>query len=309
MSVAPAKYEQLIQNLRSDLRPQREWGEGRGIFMVIGHFVVGIAAGTWLFALYYGSVVGLGLAWVLGALGGVAHLINLGHPQRFWRMVSQFRSSWISRGFFGLSCFLAGGFVYLAGLLWPGALWAPGSIIGLSAYVLSIVGMLIMMGYMGFVYSASKAIPFWNSPLHPALYVTYALRGGVAGLLLVHAFGAQSGATFNELVLLWLGITGLVVLFFALEVHGAWTGGNEAARRSVHDLFAGRMAVYFYGGTLLLGLLLPAWLAWAGLSGPLSLRAMAILGLASAVGDFFMKYSTIRAGVYLPIWTALAPQR
>lgn len=34
-----------------------------------------------------------------------------------------------------------------------------------------------------------------------------------------------------------------------------------------------------------------------------------LLGLASAVGDFFMKYSTIRAGIYLPIWTSLAPQR
>ena len=308
MSDPRQRYEQLIQNLRSDLRPQREWGEGRGIFMVVGHFVVGIAAGMWLFALFYGSVAGLVLAWVLGALGGVAHLINLGHPLRFWRMVSQYRTSWISRGFFGLSCFLAGGFVYLVGLLWPGAAWGADSLIGASGNVLAIVGMLILMGYMGFVYSASKAIPFWNSPLHPALYLAYALRGGVAGLLLVHALGGHSSATFNELMLLWVGITAAVVLFFALEVHGAWTGGNEAARRSVHDLFAGRVAGYFYGGTLLLGLVVPAWLAWAGLSGPLSLQAMAILGLASAVGDFFMKYSTIRAGVYLPIWTRLRPQ-
>jgi len=33
------------------------------------------------------------------------------------------------------------------------------------------------------------------------------------------------------------------------------------------------------------------------------------VALASAFGDFFMKYSTIRAGVYLPVWTRLAPQR
>jgi hypothetical protein len=36
---------------------------------------------------------------------------------------------------------------------------------------------------------------------------------------------------------------------------------------------------------------------------------MVVLALASAFGDFFMKYSTIRAGVYLPVWTSLAPQR
>ena len=104
-------------------------------------------------------------------------------------------------------------------------------------------------------------------------------------------------------------ITALVILFFGLEVHGALTGGNAAAQRSVHELFAGSVAIYFYGGTLLLGLAIPAWLVWTGLAGPLSLAAMVVLALASAFGDFFMKYSTIRAGVYLPVWTRLAPQR
>ena len=46
-----AKYERLIQDLRADFRPQREWGEGRGLFLVIGHFLVGVAAGAWLFGL------------------------------------------------------------------------------------------------------------------------------------------------------------------------------------------------------------------------------------------------------------------
>ena len=54
MSATQAKYERLLQDLRADLRPQRARGEGRGIFMVLGHFVVGVAAGVWLFALLYG---------------------------------------------------------------------------------------------------------------------------------------------------------------------------------------------------------------------------------------------------------------
>jgi len=308
MSATQAKYERLLQDLRADLRPQRAWGEGRGIFMVLGHFVVGIAAGAWLFSLYYESRAGLATAFVLGLLGGLAHLVNLARPKRFWRMVAQLRSSWISRGFLGLSFFLAGAFLYLVPQFVPEAPWGNGSFLAASGYGLALLGMLILMGYMGFVYSASKAIPFWNSPLHPALYVAYALRGGVVALLLVQAFGAGSLAGFSELLLWWTGITAVVIVLFALEVHGALSGGNEAARRSVRELFAGRVAVYFYGGTLALGLALPAWLVWAGLSGPLSLQAMALLGLASAVGDFFMKYSTIRAGVYLPVWTRVAPQ-
>lgn len=303
MEQARVKYQQLIRDLRTDLRPQREWCEGRGIFLVTGHFVVGVAGGTWLFSLLYGSRLGLTLALLSGGLGGVLHLANLGHPLRAWKMGFQFRSSWTSRGFFGLNLFLAGGFLYLLPQWLPATAWGVDSAISRVGQVMSIVGMVTIIGYMGFVYTASKAIPFWNSPLHPALYIAYALRGGIAGLLLAQAVSGQWLASQNELLLLWSGITAIVILFFGLEVHGALTGGNAAARQSVSELFAGSVAIYFYGGTLLMGLLVPAWLVWAGLSGPAPVGAMALLGIASIVGDFFMKYSIIRAGVYLPLCT------
>jgi len=309
METTRAKYEQLIGDLRTELRPQREWSQGRGIFMVIGHFVVGVAGGTWLFSLLYGNRMGLTFAFVLGALGGVLHLLNLGHPGRAWKMVLQFRRSWVSRGFLGLSLFLAGGFLYLVPMWMPGAPWGGDSVLALIGKVVSILGMVTIIGYMGFVYTASKGIPFWNSPLHPALYIGYALRGGIAGLLLAQLADGAWLANLNILLLLWTGITAIVALFFGLEIHGALNSGNAAARRSVHELFAGSVAIYFYGGILLLGVLVPASLVWAGLSGPVSAGAMITLALASAVGDFYMKYSTIRAGVYLPVWTSFAPQR
>jgi formate-dependent nitrite reductase membrane component NrfD len=307
MQATRAKYDQLIQDLRTDLRPQREWCEGRGIFMVIGHFVVGVAGGTWLFSLLYDVRMGLALAFVLAGLGGLLHLANLGRPARALKMIFRFRRSWISRGFFGLGVFLIGAFFYLVPRFLPGVFWATDSAIAGIGNVLAIVGMLTMIGYMGFVYTASKGIPFWNSPLHPALYVAYGFRGGIAGLLLTLALSGQDFPAITQLLVLWIGITATVIVFFGLEVHGALTCGNAAARQSVHELFAGRVAMNFYGGTLLLGLAIPAWVAWFGLTGPLSLGAMALLALASAFGDFFMKYSTIRAGVYLPVWTRLAP--
>ncbi len=309
MEQTRAKYDQLIQDLRSDLRPQREWCEGRGIFMVIGHFVVGVAGGTWLFSLWYGNRAGLALAFVLAGLGGLLHLANLGHPARAWKMMLQFRRSWISRGFFGLAFFLAGAFLYLVPVFLPGLLWSADSVPARIGNVLAILGMLTMIGYMGFVYTASKGVPFWNSPLHPALYVAYALRGGIAGLLLALVLGGQDFPPIANLLLSWTAITAIVILFFGLEIHGALTSGNAAAQRSVHELFAGRVALTFYGGTLALGLVVPAAIVWAGLNGPLSMQAMGVLALASAFGDFFMKYATIRAGVYLPVWARLSPQR
>jgi formate-dependent nitrite reductase membrane component NrfD len=145
-------------------------------------------------------------------------------------------------------------------------------------------------------------VPFWSSPLHPVLYVAYALRGGIAGLLLVQSLSGAWHASLRELLMLWIGVTAATALLFALEMHGALSGASEAARRSARALLAG---LPFYGGTLLLGIAIPAWIVAAGLTGPLPAGAALVLAATSALGDFFVKYSTIRAGVHLPVRASL----
>ena len=300
MTEISAKYEQLIEDLRRDYRPQREWGEGRGVFLVIGHFLVGVAAGAWLFGIIFNYVPGLVAGFLLAGGGGIAHLAFLGRPERFWRMVRHVRTAWISRGFVGLTLFLVGGVLYLPPLVLTGWPWAADSMLGYLGWGMAAFGMVVLIVYMGFVYTASKGVPFWNSPLHPVLYMAYALRGGIAAVLVTMAlFNAPSvGAT--NLVTIWIAVTGVVIVLFALEIQGALTGGNPAARRSVREMLAGRMAVYFYGGTLLIGLVVPLALL-SGHIAPLSVGILAAIGLFSALGDFFMKYTTIRAGIYLPL--------
>jgi formate-dependent nitrite reductase membrane component NrfD len=162
-------------------------------------------------------------------------------------------------------------------------------------------GMVMLIGYMGFVYTASKGIPFWNSTLHPVLYMAYALRGGAAALLVEMALlGAPDSDAPAVLLKIWISVTALVILLFTLEIQGALTSGNAAARRSVVEMFAGRVAISFYGGTLLVGLIVPLILV-SGALAPLSVALVAAIGLLSALGDFFMKFATIRAGVYLPL--------
>ncbi len=287
------RYDQLIADLRSDYRPQREWGEGRGVLMVVGHFLVGVAGGTWVLASFFDVTAGLVIAWLLGALGALAHLMFLGRPERALKMVRHVRTSWISRGFVGLALLLAGGAVYLAeialGSQAPVIAWVGNAIAGLGA--------VIVIGYMGFCYTASKAVPFWHSPLHPAIYIAYAARGGIAVLMVIAAVGGA--ATGDSLLQLWVGCTALVALFLALEIHGALTSGNIAARWSARDMLAGRLSAIFYGGTLTLGLIVPLLLL--GTTPVRSPVVMALIGLASVAGDFFMKLSTVRAGVYLPL--------
>lgn len=301
MTDISAKYERLIQDLRQDFRPQREWGEGRGVFLVVGHFLVGVAAGAWLFGLIFSYLPGLIAGLVLAGAGGIAHLGFLGRPERFWKMARHVRTSWIARGFIGLSLFLTGAALYLAPLVWPDWLWGASSALGWAAWAMAAAGMVTLIGYMGFVYTASKGIPFWNSTLHPVLYMAYALRGGAAALLVEMALlGAPDSEVVATLLTIWIAVTAAVILLFTLEIQGALTSGNAAARRSVVEMFAGRVAIYFYGGTLLVGLIVPLILV-SGTLAPLSVAVLAAIGLFSVLGDFFMKFATIRAGVYLPL--------
>ncbi len=295
-----ARYDRLIDDLRSEYRPQREWAEGRGLFLVIGHFLVGIAAGTWLMGLLYGVMEALYAAFGLACLGGLAHLAFLGRPERAWKMMIRSASSWIARGFLGLGLFLTGGFLYLAPEMSRAAPWGESSYLAVAGYVLALIGMAILIVYMGFVYTSSKGVPFWNSPLHPALYIAYAGRGGIATLMIVMAAVGRPIETGATLLEVWMTVTVVVAILWLLELQGAATGGNVAAKRSVHELLAGRVALYFYGGILVIGLAVPAVLA-SGIAAPLSQATLVAVGLASVVGDFFMKYSSIRAGVYLPL--------
>ncbi|MBI2539113.1 MAG: polysulfide reductase NrfD [Deltaproteobacteria bacterium] len=298
MAIASGRYEQLIQDLRAEYRPQREWIERQGLFLIVGHFLSGVAAGTWFFSLLFGFIPGLAAAYVLAAVSGLAHLVFLGRPERFWKMWRA-RNSWIARGFIGLTLFMLGGLLYLPPLFHPDAPWSGDSWIAGSGYAVSVAGMVILLLYKGFVYASSKGIPFWTSPILPALYVAYALRGGVATLLLMFAW---SGNTVSPERLgpleLWIGLSAAVMVLFYL---GVMSGADPVARRSVYELVRGRAAVSFYLGTLVVGLVIPIAFGLAGVTGSLSLATLALVALASVVGDFFIKYTIAKAGIYIPL--------
>jgi formate-dependent nitrite reductase membrane component NrfD len=294
------RYEQFLDDLASEFRPQRQWSEGRGVFLIVGHFLVGVAGGAWVYGDILGVPACLVIAYVLAAIGGLAHLFNLARPGRCWRMMVQVRTSWVARGFWGLSLFLVGGLLYIPPLIVADLPWSDATWLAQIGHVLAWAGALVMIGYMGFVYSTSKGIPFWHSPLHPLLYIAYALRGGAATLLILAALFQLPVDPVAGLLQSWVAVTATVVVLWALELHTVTASGDPAARRSVYELFRGRLVTYVYGGILFIGLLVPATLV-SGLVGHLSQATLAAIGLASITGDFFMKYASIKAGVHLSV--------
>ena len=94
--------------------PQREWIEGHGIMVAFAMFFGGISGGLYLSSLYFHSLLGMFIAWLLAMAAGVTDMAHLSKPMRFWRMMSKPGSSWISRGFILIWLFLGAAMIQLA---------------------------------------------------------------------------------------------------------------------------------------------------------------------------------------------------
>jgi len=292
---------QRLTDLNLTYRPQREWIEGRGLLVVAAHFFSGVGAGAWLFSVVLDFDAGLVISIAIMGLAGAAHLAFLGRWRRFWRMAVRPQSSWISRGLWGLAIFLAGAVPYAVPAV-------RDSGFGPVVLAVSLAGMAVVLVYKGFVYAVSRAIPFWRQPLLPVLYMAYGLRGGAAVLLVAGAVATDAfDIDLLEVIKLWVVVSSavLVLLYLALA-----RSAGGAARRSVSELVAGRVSPAFYAGVVFLGLVIPIALGAIGATTGVSRGLLAVIGVSSLVGDFYIKYCVVKAGIYLSVVEELpAPRR
>ncbi len=288
-------FQVRITDLRERFRPQREWAEGRGLLLIVAHFLTGAGAGAWLFAVPFDTSLGLVVSFSLVFLGAFAHLLFLGHPERFWRMAVGFGSSWISRGLVGMSLFFASGLFYLL-LLWMGG---EKTNLGTALLALSLIGALWVVIYKGFVWASSKGIPLWNTPLVPALYMAYALRGGAAVLMMVATLGAGLVSLEPlEVIKLWLAVSTAVLVLIYLEV---MRGSGMTALRSVELILWGRAALPFYLGAVVVGLIIPIVIGVLAYFYDVAHGLIGLVGVFSLIGDLSIIYCIAKAGLYRPL--------
>ena len=295
-------FAKFSEDVGAVFRPQREWVEGRGLYLISAFFFSGVGAGAWIFSTraLFDVPIGLmvGLVMLVVASGG-AHLAFLGHPLRAWRMVARFRTSWVSRGIVGIVFFTGPAVLYLLPAYSSGLPWTQDSPFGRAMMVLSITAALWVAAYKGFVFAAAKGIPFWNSPILPPLFIAYALRGGLAVVLLIAAFGGRvSGLHAVETVKLWTVASGAALVLSYIWV---MSEAGMAARRSVREMLHGRASLAFYLGMLAAGIVVPIVGGSMAFFTELSRAAIALIGACSLVGDFYATYCIAKAGIYVPI--------
>jgi len=156
-------------------------GLGYGLLAFIGVFAsLGLLpADRWL-----GSW-GLGVALAAITFGLLASTFHLGHPERAWRAVTQWRSSWLAReGVLALLTYVPAA---VLGISWVFFEQISDGI-ALAALLVAITS-TITVYCTGMIYASIKAIPAWHQTAVPVNYVLLAaMTGAVWFLALLHIF-------------------------------------------------------------------------------------------------------------------------
>lgn len=192
-------------------------GAGYGLlFLLIGAELLHLLPG--IFWLSFSGYL-LGFLLVIGGL--LSSTFHLGHPERAWRALTQWRSSWLSReGVMAIFTFLPTGLFALHQLFAP-PIAVPGAVaiglIGMAAIAITIY-------CTAMIYASLRPIHAWCNGYVPAGYLLLAL---VSGLLLLNALLAVFGATESSVLILTLVLLAAGLAFKI--AYWRFIGGTKSA--------------------------------------------------------------------------------
>lgn len=133
---------------------------------------------------------------LIGA-GLIASLFHLGNPQRAWRALSQWRSSWLSReGVMAIATFVP--------LTMNAGLSIFANRYDLILGLIGVLGSLVTVYCTSMIYGSLKTVDSWHTGLTPVCFVLFSIAGG---FLLASAF---SGALVLELLAIVFLLTALI---------------------------------------------------------------------------------------------------
>jgi formate-dependent nitrite reductase membrane component NrfD len=277
--------------------PQAEWIERRGILLWLAFFFIELGAGTFFVAAFFGVLPIMLTGWLLCAvIGGGFHLVFLGKPLRFWRILlsSGWKTSWISRGLIFVFLFLVLGLIHMILSQWGN----PSTALLAAANIFAFLTVI----YGGFAMNYINGIPLWNSALLPILYLISGIWGGAEvtlGLTLAGA-GASAGLAAEEWIRLLL--TGFLILIPVYLLSVRYT--SVTGQASVRLIVQGKWSPLFWIGVVIIGMLIPLITVicsfFLGLEAiPAAVFYAAIL--CGLLGDLIVRYLILRCGMYNPL--------
>lgn len=274
---------------------QTEWIDRRGIFLWIAFYAGGLGGGLYLVSLYFNSLWGMFISWlIIAVIKGGAHLIFLGKPTRFWRIIFRPQTSWLARGLIFVLLF-----VVFTAIQLVFSYWLPGTAGEIVFKVLAGIMALAVTVYTGFILNTVKAVPFWNSALLPVLFVLCGILGGFGLSVVIALNGGHVDIMAAETGSRWLLIINALIITIYL-----WAAANRepTGKQSVIEQMRGSVAPIFWIGIVVLGIIIPLAIAFSSYFVVKVESALLVTGVACEVaGGLALRYCVLKAGAYKPL--------
>jgi sulfite dehydrogenase (quinone) subunit SoeC len=177
---------------------------------------------------FYAVGSALSLVFLIGGL--VASFFHLGHPERAWRAIAKWRTSWLSREVLILPAFMGLVFIYgvvhYFGLTHPwftiqGTLPVDASLV--FGFLASVAAFLLFV-CTAMIYASVKFLQEWH---HPLTVANYTLLGIASGFMLAAAFAAYSGVD----LVVFFGAWAVIFTLAGLVTRGASLFRNRTLKR------------------------------------------------------------------------------
>ncbi|MFC1816171.1 DmsC/YnfH family molybdoenzyme membrane anchor subunit [Thermodesulfobacteriota bacterium] len=275
---------------------QTEWIEGKGILLWLAFFFIEIGAGIFFVATFFDSLLAMLIGWLIcGIIGGGAHMLYLGHPFRFWRMVSRPGSSWISRGLIFVSLFLILGFIQMILVRGGGS--------SLVLMTLADIFAFLTIIYAGFALNYVNGIPLWNTALLPVLYAVSGIWGGASvalGITLATGTVSTTGVSLEEWIRILLIAYIVLIIVYLISVRYT----NPTGKASVQRIVIGGYWPLMWFVVVFIGLVLPIVVVVISVSTGIENMLPAVLYTAifcELLGDLTMRYLILKGALYNPL--------
>ncbi|MCS7116918.1 MAG: NrfD/PsrC family molybdoenzyme membrane anchor subunit, partial [Nitrososphaerota archaeon] len=142
--------------------------------------------------------------------------------------------------------------------------------------VMILLGVLLTI-YSGFLIATTPGIPFWNTALIPLLWMISSSKSAVSLVkVLIYNESVSKSATKYGL---GLSVTELISLFALINLA---MYGSRAAKLSAETLAYGGLAIVFWVGVIILGILLPLFMGLVKKKGKVLGIAATVLSLMGA---------------------------
>jgi len=136
------------------------------------------------------------ISYFLIISGLLSSTLHLGHPKRAWRALSQWRSSWLSRE--GVASIFTFAPLTLFFIFW---IFTNYTKIIFLLLIASSISSIITTICTAKIYSSIKAIPAWNNPLVPIIYILNSLvLGSLFTFTLLYYFQIKINMLSNMII-------------------------------------------------------------------------------------------------------------